>query len=79
MVFSNLLFIFIFLPIFLLIYYLVPFKLKNFIILVFSLLFYSWGEPIYILLLIFSSIVDYTNGLLIDKFQDDKKKKLGII
>ena len=75
MIFSSLLFLFIFLPIFLLIYYLVPFKFKNFILLLFSLLFYSWGEPIYILLLIFSSVVDYTNGLLIDKFQDDKKKK----
>ena len=51
-------------PIFLAIYYLVPFKFKNFILLVFSLLFYSWGEPIYITLLIFSSIVDYFNGIL---------------
>ena len=43
MVFSSLIFLFLFLPIFLIIYYLVPFKAKNFILLLFSLLFYSWG------------------------------------
>ena len=75
MIFSSLLFLFIFLPVFLLIYYLVPFKFKNFILLVFSLLFYSWGEPIYITLLIFSSIVDYFNGILITKYEGNRKKQ----
>lgn len=51
-------------------YYLVPFKFKNFILLVFSLFFYAWGEPIYITLMIFSSVVDYCNGRLIQKFHD---------
>lgn len=80
MVFSSLSFIFLFLPIFLFIYYIVPNKFKNFILLIFSLLFYSWGEPIYILLLLFSSIVDYSNGFFINKFYDNKMvKKIFLI
>ena len=75
MVFSSLEFIFIFLPIFFIIYYVAKDKYKNFIILIFSLLFYSFGEPVYILLLLLSSIVDYSNGFFINKFKDDKKKK----
>ena len=51
-------------------YFLVPFKFKNFILLVFSLFFYAWGEPIYITLMVFSSVVDYCNGRLIQKFHD---------
>ena len=75
MVFSSLEFIFIFLPIFFIIYYLVKDKYKNFIILIFSLLFYSFGEPVYILLLLLSSVVDYSNGFFINKYKDNKKKK----
>ena len=74
MVFSSLFFIFFFMPIFLIIYYLVPNKIKNIILLIFSLLFYSWGEPIYIVLLLFSSVVDYSNGYFINKFKDSKVK-----
>ena len=79
MVFSSLTFIFVFLPIFFIIYFLVPRKLKNLIILLFSLLFYAWGEIKYIPLLIFSSITDYVNGLLIYKYKDSKKKKLFLL
>ena len=70
MVFSSILFLFFFLPLFMLAYYLVPFKFKNFILLIFSLFFYAWGEPIYITLMVFSSVVDYCNGRLIQKFHD---------
>lgn len=73
MVFSSIPFLFFFLPIFLIIYFLVPFKLKNFILLIFSLIFYAWGEPIYIGLMVFSSIVDYTNGRMIEKYPNKKK------
>lgn len=79
MVFSSIPFIFFFLPIFLIIYYLVPFKLKNIILLIFSLIFYAWGEPIYILLMIFSSLVDYINGLLLKKTIDKRKRTLILI
>lgn len=80
MVFSSLMFLFNFLPITLLLYYISPRKIKNVILLIASLIFYAWGEPIYILLMIFSSIVDYIHGLLIEKFRgDDKKAKLVVL
>lgn len=75
MVFSSLPFLFFFLPIFLIIYFIVPKRVKNIVLLIFSLVFYAWGEPIYIVLMIFSSVVDYTNGRLIEKYRDDKFKK----
>jgi alginate O-acetyltransferase complex protein AlgI len=75
MVFSSIPFLFFFLPIFLLLYFIVPYKYKNIILLIFSLIFYAWGEPIYILLMVFSSIVDYFNGLMIYKNKDNPKKK----
>ena len=68
MVFSSLLFLFQFLPLFLLIYFISSKKLKNLILFLFSLLFYAWGEPIYICLMLFSTLFDYTNGLLIEHF-----------
>lgn len=73
MVFSSIPFLFFFLPIFLILYFIVPFKLKNLILLIFSLIFYAWGEPVYIVLMIFSSIVDYSNGRLIEKYPNKKK------
>ena len=73
MVFSSIPFLFFFLPIFLILYFIVPFKLKNIVLLIFSLIFYAWGEPIYITLMVFSSIVDYTNGRLIEKYPNKKK------
>ena len=75
MIFSSIPFLFFFFPIFLLIYYLVPFRYKNIILLIFSLVFYAWGEPIYILLMIFSSVVDYMNGIMIEKYWNDSKRK----
>lgn len=75
MIFSSLPFLFFFLPIFLMIYFIVPKRIKNIILLIFSLIFYAWGEPIYIILMVFSSIVDYTNGKMIEKYQNDKLKK----
>ena len=81
MVFSSIPFIFFFLPVFLILYYLVPYKVKNILLLIFSLIFYAWGEPIYILLMIFSSVVDYTNGRMIEKYaqNNQKRKKLFLI
>ena len=73
MLFSSLLFIFIFFPVFLLLYYIVPFKLKNYILLIFSLIFYAWGEPKYILLLLFVTLLNYISGLIINKNNKIKK------
>ena len=80
MVFSSIPFIFFFLVLTSILYYLVPFdfkgfKVKNFVLMIFSLIFYAWGEPIYITLMIFSSIVDYTNGQMIKKYHDNIKMK----
>ena len=75
MIFSSIPFLFFFFPLFILLYFTLPFKYKNYILLLFSLIFYAWGEPIYILLMIFSSIVDFINGKNIEKYKDDNKKK----
>ena len=75
MIFSSIPFLFFFFPLFILLYFTLPFKYKNHILLLFSLIFYAWGEPIYILLMIFSSIVDFINGKNIEKHKDDNKKK----
>ena len=74
MVFSSLTFLFVFFPLFLIAYYVAPAKLKNFVLFVFSMVFYAWGEPIYILLMVFSTVFDYTNGRLIEKFGPGTKK-----
>lgn len=72
MVFSSLIFLFIFLPVTLLVYYASPRKLRNAILFVASLIFYAWGEPVYILIMVFSTVFDYFNGLLIDKYRHRK-------
>lgn len=73
MVFSSTFFIFFFLPTVLLVYFAASKKLKNFILFLFSLLFYSWGEPVYILIMLFSTVFDYANGLMIDRFYSKGK------
>lgn len=74
MVFSSLLFMCIFLPVVLLLYNLSRnMTYKNIILVVSSLIFYAWGEPVWVLALIFSSLVDYCNGLAIGRFPQHKK------
>ncbi|MGO4792341.1 MBOAT family protein [Paenibacillus sp. 2KB_20] len=72
MVFSSLIFLFLFLPVTILIYYVSPMKFRNAVLLVVSLIFYAWGEPLYIFIMIFSTVFDYINGLLIDKYRHRK-------
>lgn len=82
MTFSSTVFLFIFLPVLLLIYYcklIKSNKVRNIILLIASLLFYAYGEPIYVLVLIGSIIVNYFVGLLIDKYNDHKKTKKLIL
>ena len=70
MIFSSTLFLFIFLPLTMLLYYIIPKKyiiIKNILLLCASLIFYGWGEPVVILVLIVSICVNYIFGLLIDK------------
>ncbi len=79
MVFSSITFLFYFLPITLAIYYIVPNKLKNIVLLIASFIFYFFGEPTYILLMVFSIISTYIFGLLIDKYKNTKYKKFFLI
>nr|WP_318682765.1 MBOAT family protein [uncultured Acetatifactor sp.] len=72
MVFSSILFLFRFLPIFFICYFLVPQRMKNFILLLGSLFFYAWGEPVYILLMLFSTVSDYIHGILIARYAERK-------
>ena len=76
MVFSSIEFLFYFFPFFLIIYYLVPSKFKNYVLLIFSLIFYAWGEPIYICLMIFSTFVDFINGRLLSHDNNEKRRKI---
>lgn len=74
MVFSSIFFIFGFLPVFLLLYYLVPQKLKNLFLVLGSLFFYAWGEPVYVILMLFSAIFHYFMGMEMERIQDDKTR-----
>ena len=74
MVFSSLLFLFMYLPIVLLIYYAVPFKYRNLFLFFANLVFYGWGEPIYVTLMLFSTVLDYTCGHFIDKYRMKNKR-----
>ena len=73
MLFSSMVFLFLFLPVVLMLYYASPRKVRNLILFVFSLVFYAWGEPIYVFLMIASTIVAYITGLLADKTKKGRK------
>ncbi len=79
MLFSSITFLFVFLPIFLIIYYLVPFKLKNLILFVCSLLFYVWGETKYIWVLLTSTFVDFFVSKNLKKTENPTKRKLLLL
>ena len=65
MVFSSLYFLFLYLPIVLLVYYITPLKWRNPWLLVVNLVFYGWGEPVYILLMLFTIVLDYFAGIIV--------------
>ena len=67
MLFSSIPFLYYFLPLVLVCYFCVPFRWKNFILLFFSLIFYSWGEPRYIFLMVLSILLGYIEGILIER------------
>lgn len=75
MVFSSILFMFIYLPVVLAVYYLVPGRWRNLWLFVVNLVFYGWGEPVYILLMLLSICLNYASGLLIGKYKDSSRKK----
>lgn len=76
MVFSSLLFLFYFLPITIFVYYIAPRKFKNLVLFISSLIFYAWGEPVYIVLMLFSTVVDYSHGRLLEYYSSGTRAKL---
>jgi len=79
-VFSSLVFMFAYLPITLLAYYLVPRQGRNIFLFIVNLIFYGWGEPKLVLLMVFNIFFNYIGGWLVDKYRADaKKKKLFLI
>ena len=76
MVFSSFVFLWIFLPIVLVGAFLTKKRGSNLFLLAMSLLFYAWGEPKYIVLLLFSITLNYCSGLLMDKMQKRSLRKL---
>ena len=69
MLFSSISFLYYFLPAVLILYFCVPFQFKNFVLLLASLVFYFYGEPIYTLLMLAATLSSYIHGLLIDRFR----------
>ena len=75
MVFSSLIFLFAYLTITLVLYYAVPFKARNAVLFVVSLIFYGWGEPKYIVVMLFSILVAYIFGFFVGKYRESAPKK----
>ncbi len=81
MVFSSVFFLFTYLPIVLFAYYLTPLRWRNVTLLAVNLVFYGWGEPVYIVIMFVSTAIDYTHGLLVDRFKrrgQDKKARWAV-
>ena len=75
MVFSQLTFLYYFLPIVMIVYFFASDKIRNVLIFITGLLFYAWGEPFYVCLMLLSTAIDYTAGRLMAKYDDDNKKR----
>lgn len=75
MVFSSIIFMFIYLPVVLAVYYICPIKWRNIWLFAVNMVFYGWGEPVYIVLMLASILINYINGMLVDKYRDTDQKK----
>lgn len=73
MIFSSIFFLFIFLPLSLILYYIVPKRFRSIPLVIVSLLFYAWGTPEYIVLMLFSVVFNYITGLEISYFQESER------
>ena len=78
MVFSSLLFLFFYLPVTLAVYYLCPARWRNLWLFLINLVFYGWGEPVYVILMVLSIGVNYAAGFLVDRRRDKGKLILAI-
>ena len=79
MVFSSILFLFIYLPVVLAVYYIVPARFRNLWLFAVNLVFYGWGEPVYILLMLFSIVLNYVSGRLIDRFRENRRRARTVL
>lgn len=79
MVFSSLLFLFRFLPAVLLAYYILPRCCRNLVLFLASLFFYAWGEPVYVVLILLSTVVDYSAGRIVAYCKSNKHSKGAVV
>jgi alginate O-acetyltransferase complex protein AlgI len=79
MVFSSLLFLFLYLPVVLAVYYIVPRRWRNVWLFAVNLVFYGWGEPVYILLMLFSISFNYAAGLMLERFSSQRAKAKRVL
>lgn len=77
--FSSVTFLFIFLPVFLLFYYVLPKRAENYVLVIGSIMFYAWGEPVFIALLLYLAMVCFVLGLLIDRFSASKPIRVTLM
>ena len=81
MIFSSPFFLFLYFPVVLTLYYISPLKWRNLVLLIFNLIFYGWGEPVYILIMFASIAIDYTHGLLVSRAKakgNDKAARMAV-
>ena len=74
MVFSSVIFLYLYLPITLIVYFLTPARFRNIWLFVVNMIFYGWGEPIYIILMLISILLNYIMGIVVGKYREEKKK-----
>ena len=67
MIFSSTFFLFVYFPVVLFLYYITPLKWRNLVLLVVNLIFYGWGEPVYVAIMFLSIAIDYTHGRLVTR------------
>jgi len=79
MVFSSLVFLFVYLPAVLLTYYISPAKWRNIVLFFVNMIFYGWGEPVYLLLMMLSIVVDYLLGIGIGKYREKRRVATGML
>lgn len=75
MVFSSIVFLYLYLPITLIVYFITPARLRNIWLFIVNLIFYGWGEPVYIILMILSIFLNYMAGIFVGKYREENKKK----
>lgn len=79
MIFNSMIFLWVFLPLSLILYFFIKDKYKNLLLVLLSIVFYAWGEPTYILLLLISVLINYIMAILIDRAEESGKRKIFFI